>query len=61
MNVEKINNVALYAKNWYRHSNDIFADLKKYVGLDLPGGNGGGVHIVTVQQIDGLGHHFHVA
>ena len=36
MNVEKINNVALYAKNWYRHSNDIFADLKKYVGLDHP-------------------------
>ena len=36
MNVEKINNAALYAKNWYRHSNDIFADLKKYVGLDHP-------------------------
>ena len=36
MNVEKINNVTLYAKNWYRHSNDIFADLKKYVGLDHP-------------------------
>ena len=36
MNVEKINNVVLYAKNWYRHSNGIFADLKKYVGLDHP-------------------------
>jgi len=36
MELSHINNVVLYAKNWYRHSNDMLEDLRKYCLLDNP-------------------------
>ena len=36
MKVDHINNIVLYAKNWYRQSNDMMADVRKYCLLDNP-------------------------
>ena len=36
MNVSHINHVVLYAKNWYRHTNDVVADLLQIIRLDHP-------------------------
>lgn len=36
MELKHINNIVLYAKNWYRKSGDLLKDCKLYVGLDHP-------------------------
>ena len=37
MDTSHINHVALYAKNWYRHTGDVVADLLQIIKLDHPG------------------------
>ena len=34
MKLKQINFIVLYSKNWYKHTDDIVADCKKYVGMD---------------------------
>ena len=36
MELKHINNIVLYAKNWYRKSGDLLKDCRLYVGLDHP-------------------------
>lgn len=36
MKLSHINNIVLYSKNWYVHTDDIVGDCKKYLALDHP-------------------------
>ena len=36
MKLSHINNVVLYAKNWYVHTGDVFKDMQKHVLVDHP-------------------------
>ena len=36
MKLNHINNIVLYEKNWYKHTDDYVADIKKYIAMDHP-------------------------